>query len=46
MKHFIDVYVVPDRPVLIRLPYQKSPIKDAYKMCELSGRCFYLPDDC
>jgi hypothetical protein len=32
MHHFMEVYVKPDKPVVIRLPHQKSPVKDAYEI--------------
>lgn len=32
MNHFMEVYVMPDKPVVIRLPNQKSPVKDAYEI--------------
>jgi len=32
MNHFMEVYVSPDKPVVIRLPHQKSPIEDAYEI--------------
>lgn len=32
MNHFMEVYVKPDKPVVIRLPHQKSPIKDAIEI--------------
>lgn len=32
MNHFMQVIVSPDKPVVIRLPHQKSPIEDAYEI--------------
>lgn len=32
MNHFMEVYVMPDKPVVIRLPHQKSPVKDAIEI--------------
>jgi len=32
MNHFMEVYVKPERPVVIRLPHQKSPIKNALEI--------------
>jgi len=32
MNHFMEVYVAPDKPVVIRLPSQKSPVADAYEI--------------
>jgi len=32
MNHFMEVRVMPKKPVVIRLPHQKSPIKDAYEI--------------
>ena len=32
MNHFMEVRVMPEKPVVIRLPHQKSPIKDAYEI--------------
>ncbi len=32
MNHFMEVRVMPNKPVVIRLPHQKSPIKDAYEI--------------
>lgn len=32
MNHFMEVYVAPDKPVVIRLPHQKSPVADAYEI--------------
>jgi len=32
MNHFMEVYIKPDKAVVVRLPHQKSPIKDAYEI--------------
>jgi hypothetical protein len=32
MNHFMEVYVMPGKPVVIRLPHQKSPVKDAIEI--------------
>ncbi len=32
MNHFMEVRVMPEKPIVIRLPHQKSPIKDAYEI--------------
>jgi len=32
MNHFMEVKVMPAKPVVIRMPYQKSPIEDAYEI--------------
>jgi hypothetical protein len=32
MNHFVEVYVNHKKPVVIRLPHQKSPIKDAHEI--------------
>lgn len=32
MNHFMEVYVMPDKPVVIRLPHQKSPVEDAIEI--------------
>jgi hypothetical protein len=32
MNHFMEVYVKPKKPVVIRLPHQKSPIKEAHEI--------------
>ncbi len=32
MNHFMEVYISPNKPVVIRLPHQKSPIKDAHEI--------------
>jgi len=32
MNHFMEVCVMPNKPVVVRLPHQKSPIKDAYEI--------------
>lgn len=32
MNHFMEVEVKPEKPVVIRLPHQKSPIKDAHEI--------------
>lgn len=32
MHHFMEVIVSPDKPVVIRLPHQRSPIDDAYEI--------------
>lgn len=32
MNHFMDVFVMPEKPVVIRLASQKSPIDDAYEV--------------
>jgi len=32
MNHFMEVRVMPDKPIVIRLPHQKSPIKDALEI--------------
>ncbi len=32
MNHFMEVRVMPKKPVVVRLPHQKSPIKDAFEI--------------
>lgn len=32
MNHFMEVYVRPDKPVVVRLPHQKSPVKNAHEI--------------
>ena len=32
MNHFMEVHVMPNKPVVIRLPHQKSPVKDAIEV--------------
>ncbi|MEN8139469.1 MAG: DUF1214 domain-containing protein [Bacteroidota bacterium] len=32
MNHFMEVYVKPEKPVVIRLPHQKSPVENAYEI--------------
>ena len=32
MNHFMEVYVAPEKPVVVRLPHQKSPIAGAYEV--------------
>lgn len=32
MNHFMEVHVMPDKPVVIRLPHQKSPVEDAIEI--------------
>lgn len=32
MNHFMEVRVMPEKPVVIRLPHQRSPIEDAYEI--------------
>jgi len=32
MYHHMEVYVMPNKPVVVRLPHQKSPIKDAHEI--------------
>lgn len=32
MNHFMEVYVKPIKPVVIRLPHQKSPVADAHEI--------------
>jgi len=32
MDHYMEVIVTPEKPVVVRLPHQKSPIKDAYEI--------------
>jgi len=32
MNHFMEVRVMPKKPVVVRLPHQKSPIKDAHEI--------------
>lgn len=32
MNHFMEVKVMPTKPVVIRLPHQKSPLKDAHEI--------------
>lgn len=32
MNHFMEVYVMPEKPVVVRLPHQQSPIADAYEI--------------
>jgi hypothetical protein len=32
MNHFMEVYVMPKKPVVVRLPHQTSPIKDAHEI--------------
>ena len=32
MHHFVEVNVMPDKPVVIRLPHQKSPVEDAIEI--------------
>lgn len=32
MNHFMEVFVAPEKPVVIRLPHQKSPVADAIEM--------------
>ncbi|WP_162633286.1 DUF1214 domain-containing protein [Echinicola strongylocentroti] len=32
MNHYMEVRVKPDKPVVVRLPHQKSPIKDAHEV--------------
>ena len=32
MNHFMEVHVMPEKPIVIRLPHQKSPIEDAYEI--------------
>ncbi len=32
MNHYMEVRVMPEKPVVIRLPHQKSPVKDAYEI--------------
>ncbi len=32
MNHFMEVRVMPEKPIVIRLPHQKSPIKGAYEI--------------
>jgi len=32
MNHFMEVRVMPKKPIVIRLPHQKSPIKDAHEI--------------
>lgn len=32
MHHFMEVYVKPEKPVVIRLPHQESPVKNAYEI--------------
>jgi len=32
MNHFMEVRVMPEKPIVIRLPHQKSPIQDAYEI--------------
>lgn len=32
MNHYMEVRVMPEKPIVIRLPHQKSPVKDAYEI--------------
>ena len=32
MNHQMEVVVTPEKPVVVRLPHQKSPVKDAYEI--------------
>lgn len=32
MNHFMEVYVKPEKPIVIRLPHQKSPVEDAIEI--------------
>ncbi len=32
MHHFMEVFVTPEKPVVVRLPHQKSPIVDAHEI--------------
>ena len=32
MEHYMEVIVMPTKPIVVRLPNQKSPIKDAYEI--------------